>query len=315
MPATAPDQSSARKVAPVTTLDPDSADLTLLQDRQVAVLGFDALAAAHALNLRDSGVDVWIGTDPDSRLAGRAEMEGLPVVPPAEAVSRCDIVLVPRPGHGEHDPASMQRLITDHTDPGDLVIVTSADAIADRLLTVPDGVDLAVLRTVGDGDRVRDEYLDGRGCPALVAVADDHSGAAWATLTAYAAAMGSLRSGAIVTTVAHEASAMAASRERIQRPLQEALRSTFDDLVAEGVEPEVAYVALVHELKTQVDQIYVAGFATPHGPSGQPKTVTTGDSAHTPRPAEASSRRGAAAEAHPLERAGRRVREMTSWLR
>lgn len=299
----------------MTTLDPDSADLTLLQDRQVAVLGFDALAAAHALNLRDSGVDVWIGTDPDSRLAARAEMEGLPVVPPAEAVGRCDIVLLPRPGHGEHDPASVQRLVSDHTDPGDLVIVTSAAAIQDGLLTVPDGVDLAMLRTVGDGDRVRDEYLDGRGCPALVAVAHDHSGAAWATLTAYAAAMGSLRSGAIVTTVAHEAHAMAASRERIQRPLQQALESAFETLVADGVEPEVAYVALVHELKTQVDQIYVAGFATQHGPSGQPAADRPANAEHTQEHPEASSRRQAAADAHPLEQAGRRVRQMTSWLR
>ena len=288
----------------MTTLDPDSADLTLLQDRQVAVLGFDAVAAAHALNLRDSGVDVWVGTDPESRLAARAEIEGLPVVPPQEAVQRCDIVLVPGGARGEQDIDTVQRLVQEHTEPGDLVVVTGADAVHSGRLTVPAGVDLAMLRTIGDGDRVREEYLDGRGCPALVAVEHDRSGAAWATLTAYAAAMGALRSGAIVTTVEHEALAMEAARERVQTPLQEALESAYDELAARGVEPEVAYVALVHELKTHVDQIYSAGFASHHGPSGQ----AAGEPA-------ATSRREAAAGAHPLERAGRAVRQMTSWLR
>lgn len=288
----------------MSTLDPDTADLTLLQDRQVAVLGFDATGSAHALNLRDSGVDVWIGTDPDSRLAARAELEGLPVVPPDQAVSRCDIVLVPGLGHGEHDPETVQRLITEHTEAGDLVIVTSATALREGRLHVPDGVDLAMLRSIGDGDRVREEYLDGRGCPALVAVQHDRSGAAWATLTAYAAAMGALRSGAIVTTVEHEAMAMASAHERIEVPLEQALEAGFDHLVSLGVEPEVAYVALIHELKTYVDQIYAAGFATQHGPSG-----------HAGSDDVAMSRREAAAAAHPLEQAGRRVRAMTSWLR
>ncbi|WP_192796636.1 hypothetical protein [Serinicoccus kebangsaanensis] len=289
----------------MTTLDPDSADLTLLQDRQVAVLGFDAVGAAHALNLRDSGVDVWVGIDPESRLAARAEIEGLPVVLPAEAVSRCDIVLVPGPGRMDQERASVQPLVDEHTEPGDLVIVTSAATVREDGLTVPEEVDLALLRTLGDGERVREEYLDGRGSPALVAVEHDRSGAAWATLTAYAAAMGSLRSGAIVTTIEHEAVAMAAARDRIHAPLQEALESAYDELASSGVEPEVAYVALVHELKAHVDQIYSAGFASHHGPSGQ---ATGSDGA-------VRSRREAAAGAHPLERAGRTVREMTSWLR
>lgn len=291
-------------------LDPDSADLTLLQDRQVAVLGFDALAAAHALNLRDSGVDVWVGVAPDSRLAARAEMEGLAVAPPEQAVSRCDIVLVPGGeghgyGHGEHDVADHQRLIDEHTEPGDLVIVTSGAIVLRGGLTVPEGVDLAMLRTVGDGERVREEYLDGRGCPALVAVARDGSGAAQATLTAYAAAMGALRSGAIVTTLEHDARAAEHAEEKVLGPLQSTVESAFDDLVRAGVEEEVAYLAVVHELKTRVDQIFEAGFATQHGPSGQPE-----DDAAAP-----TSRRSAARAAHPLEQVGRRVRAMMSWIR
>lgn len=285
-------------------LDPDSADLTLLQDRQVAVLGYDAMAAAHALNLRDSGVDVRVGIDPDSRAAARAEIDGLMVLTPAQAIAASDIVLVAPedgvvPGLTDQD---LRDLLAEHTEPGDLVIVTGAAAPP----PVPDGVDLAMLAAVGDGDRVREEYLDGRGSPALVAVARDQSGAAWATLTAYAAAMGALRSGAVVTTLEHHALAQQVAEQRVHRPLLQTLTDAFDELVAQGVEEEVAYLAVVHELKTRVDQIYVAGLAAQHGPDGHPGEQPLDG---------ARSRREAARAAHPLERVGQRVRAMMSWIR
>ena len=294
-----------------TVLDPDSADLTLLQDRQVAVLGYDAVAEAHALNLRDSGVDVWVGMDPDSRRAASAETEGINVARPEEAVGHCDIVLVPAAEDGAPGPAGtdleeLQRLLDEHTEPGDLVIVTSGAQVLPGALHVPDGVDLAMLRAVGDGQRIREEYLDGRGCPALVAVARDGSGAAWATLTAYAAAMGSLRSGAIVTTVEHQARALALAEERVHTPLRRAVEAAFEELVRQGVEEEVAYLAVVHDLKTRVDQINGAGFASQYGPAGHP----LGDTAEEP-----TSRRAAARAAHPLEHVGRPVRAMMSWIR
>ena len=197
-------------------------------------------------------------------------------------------------------------LLDEHTEEGDLVITTSAALVREGGLTVPAGVDLAMIRAVGDGDRVREEYLDGRGCPALVAVERDDSGAAWATLTAYAAAMGALRSGAIVTTLDHDARAAAHAEEHVLAPIQAAVEAAFDSLVAEGVEPEVAYLAVVHELKTRVDQIAAAGFATQHGPDGQPGSEP-GDGVRT--------RREAARDAHPVEQVGRRVRSMMSWIR
>ncbi|WP_431473560.1 hypothetical protein [Ornithinimicrobium sp. W1665] len=160
---------------------------------------------------------------------------------------------------------------------------------------MPEGVDLGMLRAVGDGDRVREEYLDGRGCPALVAVARDESGAAWATLTAYAAAMGSLRSGAIVTTLEHQATAWRYAEEQVHAPLQRAVEDAFEELVRRGVEEEVAYLAVVHELRTRVEQITQAGFATQHGPDGRPGTGPA---------AGATSRRAAARAAHPIEHVG-----------
>lgn len=295
-----------------TVLDPDSADLTLLQDRQVGVLGFDAMAAAHALNLRDSGVDVRVGTSPDGRGAARAEMEGLAVTTPAHAVAQCDVILVPVGGAGrslgprEHDLDVVQALLQEHTDPGDLVVVTSGEPVRTGRITVPDGVDLAMLRPVGDGERVREEYLDGRGCPALVAVARDQSGAAWATLTAYAAAMGALRSGAIVTTLAHEARAARYAEAHVYAPLWASMEAAFEALVRSGVEEEVAYLAVVHELKTRVDQVHAAGLTTQFGPGAQPGTDPTDG---------ARSRRAAQEAASPLEHVGRRVRSMMSWIR
>ncbi len=294
-----------------TVLDPDSADLTLLQDRQVAVLGYDAVAEAHALNLRDSGVDVWVAADPGSRRAASAEMEGLTVAAPEEAVGHCDIVLVPASDDGSPAPGALtgeglQRLLDERTEPGDLVIVTSGAQVLDGALTVPEGVDLAMLRAIGDGDRIREEYLDGRGCPALVAVERDGSGAAWATLTAYAAAMGSLRSGAVVTTVEHQSTALRLAEERIHAPLLAAVEAAYEELVRRGVEEEVAYLAVVHDLKTRVDQINAAGFASQYGPAGHP----VGQAAQEP-----TSRRAAARAAHPLEHVGRRVRAMMSWIR
>lgn len=291
----------------MTVLDPDSADLTLLQDRQVAVLGYDAVAEAHALNLRDSGVDVWVGTDPESRRAASAEMEGLAVTMPPEAVARCDIVLVPTPP--APDPAhlgTVQELLDSGIEPGDLVVVTSGSLVHAGGLRVPEGADLAMLQAIGDGERIREEYLDGRGCPALVAVARDGSGAAWATLTAYAAAMGALRSGAIVTTLEHEAQAREHADRRVFAPLSVAVANAFDELVRSGVEEEVAYLAVVHDLRGRVEQIYQAGFATQYGPDGRPGADPA---------AGATSRRDAQRAAHPIEHVGRRVRAMMSWIR
>jgi ketol-acid reductoisomerase len=328
-------------------LDPDTADLSLLQDRQVAVLGYDAVAAAHALNLRDSGVDVRVGVDPDSRGAARAEADGLTVLDPAAAADASDILLVPtgRPGtgHGEHDPALVARLLADHTEPGDLVVVTSGIALDSTGPVVPDGVDLVMVHAMADGRTLREEYLDGRGCPALVAVERDGSGAAWATLTAYAAAMGSLRSGAVITTLAHHALAERFADVAVHGVMQQVVETAFDTLVQAGVEPEVAYLATVHELKARTDQVYAAGYASQHGPHGRgvqgvraqtllpglPAQMAdllgrlrdadpaegTGVAGGEPSDTVPSSRRAAAQAAHPVEKVGRRVRSMMSWIR
>lgn len=334
-------------------LDPSTVDLSLLQDRQVAVLGYDAVASAHALNLRDSGVDVRVGAEPDGRAAARAQIDGLMVMPPEHAVAACDIVLVPAAGPEAAgrgrviaglDLSAVQGLVSAHTEPGDLVIVTSASLRLD----VPTGVDLAMIQALGDGPRLREEYVDGRGCPALVAVEHDSSGAAWATLTAYAAAMGSLRSGAIVTTMAHEALAGRFAEQAVHGLTQHVVETAFTTLVEAGVEPEVAYLATLQALRDRLDQVCAAGFASQHGPDGRGRHQEAAESlapglpqrmadllgrvvgpaegppATTPQAGRETepgahgipaSRQDAARSVHPIEQVGARVRSLMSWVR
>ncbi|WP_165700151.1 NAD(P)-binding domain-containing protein [Ornithinimicrobium ciconiae] len=278
-------------------LDPNSADLTLLQDRQVAVLGFGPVGSGHALNLRDSGVDVRVGVPADSRAAARAEIEGILVVEAADAVRQADIVVLP--ADEALDVATVAPLL-GALEPGDLVLVTGPELVRDGL-TVPEGVDLVLLQGIGGAHRLRDEYLDGRGVPALVAVETDASGFAWPVLTAYSQAVGALRSGALVTSVTELAAATTYAESSVHEPVQALVREGFDALIVQGVSEEVAYLVTLHELRARVDTALVAGFG--------PTQVSDRQAAALP------SRRAAAAVAHPIEAVGRRVRALMSWIR
>lgn len=279
-------------------LDPDSADLTLLQDRQVAVLGFGPIAAGHALNLRDSGVDVRVGVPAESRAAARAEVEGLLVVSPEDAVRQADIVLLPTDDSTDTDPLTP---LLDGLEPGDMVLVSAAEPVHAGQVVVPDGVDLVLLVGIGGPDRLRTEYLDGRGVPALVAVQTDATGVAWPVLTAYSQAVGALRSGALVTTVAELAEANQFAEERVHSAVQSLVEDGFDTLTGRGTSEEVAYLVTLHELKNRVDTACAAGFGTEQVPDRQA--------------AELPSRRAVARAAHPIEQVGRGVRALMSWIR
>lgn len=275
-------------------LDPNSADLTLLQDRQVAVLGFGPVTSAHALNLRDSGVDVRVGVPADSRAAARAGAEGLLVVEAPAAVSQADILVL-----SPADVPAATPLLT-HLEPGDLVLLTDGGPVLDGL-SLPTGVDCVVLQEIGGADRLRGEYLDGRGVPALVAVETDASGVAWPVLTAYAAALGALRSGALVTSAAELVQASEYAEGAVHEATRRIVEEGFDTLVGRGVGEEVAYLVTLHALKERIDDAYEDGFR--------------GGVTHATETGEVPSRRAAVASAHPIEAVGRRVRSLMSWIR
>lgn len=316
------------------TLDPASADLTIMQDRQVAVLGYGSVLAAHALNLRDSGVDVRVGLPADGRAAARAEVEGLLVVSPEDAVAQADLIVLPP----EADLTAFAEPLRAGLEVEDLVVLTSPEALRFSGFAVPDGVDLGFLRTLGGADRLRGEHLDGRGVPALVGVTVDASGAAWATLTAYAAALGALRAGALIVdplTVA-ESDRFAASA--LGGTIRSLVREAFAVLVEDGIAAEVAYLACQHEAHELLHLGSDAGW--PHAPTPDQPAISAeyvrealqrawADVRVTTRTeppsavvgssdAEAAGGYGSRAEAaraEPSEAVGREVRALMSWVR
>ena len=180
----------------------DDADLSMIQQRNVAVLGYGSQGHAHALSLRDSGVDVRVGLPEGSRSRPRAEAEGLRVVTPFEACEEADLIVVLAP-----DPAQ-RGLYAEAIEPnlvdGDALFFGHGFNIRYDYIKPPAGVDVCMVAPKGPGHLVRREYVEGRGVPVLVAVEQDPSGQAWPLTLAYAKAIGGLRAGGIKTTFTEE---------------------------------------------------------------------------------------------------------------
>src|SRR5699024_5182869 len=192
-------------------------------------------------------------------------------------------------------------LLDTHLEPGDLILLTEpGPAHAERDHT-PQGVDLVMLQGIGGADRLRSEYLDGRGVPCLVSVVTDATGVAWPVLTAYCQALGSLRSGALVTSVSELAEATAYADRAVHAAVQHLVEDGFDTLVQQGTSEDVAYLVTLHELKDRIDTAWAAGFGTEQVPDADAAALPT---------------RSAVARAdHPIEQVGRRVRALMSWIR
>src|SRR5690606_30638455 len=165
-----------------------AADLSLIQDRAVAVIGYGSQGHAHALSLRDSGVDVRVGLPETSRSRAKAEAEGLRVVSPSQAAQEADLIMILTPDH------TQRRLYTEaiepHLEDGDAVFFSHGFNIRFDYIKPPAGVDVCMVAPKGPGHLVRREYVDGRGVPVLVAVEQDASGHAWDLALSYAAAIG-----------------------------------------------------------------------------------------------------------------------------
>src|SRR5690606_16718058 len=177
----------------------------------------------------------------------------------------------------EHtDVAALAAVLDGRLEPEDMVVVTAGEPVRFGRLSVPPGVDLVMLRGVGGGDRMRSEDLDGRGAPALVDGVVDATGMAWPVLTAYAAALGALRSGAVVVTAAQEAEAVRFASLAVHDSVQRLVESGFEVLTGAGIAPEVAYLTCLHELKERIDLVWAGGFAAEHGPDGGARRTDAG---------------------------------------
>ncbi|ROR92221.1 ketol-acid reductoisomerase [Nocardioides aurantiacus] len=238
----------------------DDADLSLIQGKNVAVIGYGSQGHAHALSLRDSGVDVRVGLQPGSKSRAKAEAEGLRVVTPAEAAEEADVVVILAPD--QHQRTLYAEEIEPQLAPGDTLVFGHGFNIRFGYITPPEGVDVFMVAPKGPGHLVRREYVDGRGVPVLVAVEADASGTAWDLALSYAKGIGGLRAGGIRTTFTEETETDLFGEQAVLcGGASQLVQYGFEVLTEAGYQPEVAYFECLHELKLIVDLMYEGGIA------------------------------------------------------
>ena len=320
------------------------ADLSVIQNRSVAVIGYGSQGHAHALSLRDSGVDVRVGLRPGSKSVAKAEAEGLRVVSVAEAVEEADLVMILAPDQVQRKLYAEE--IAPHLVPGDALFFAHGFNIRFGYIKAPEGVDVCMVAPKGPGHLVRREYSEGRGVPAIIAVEVDATGNAWPLALSYAKAIGALRAGGIKTTFTEETETDLFGEQAVLCGGVSALiQSGFETLVEAGYQPEVAYFECLHEMKLIVDLMYEGGIAKQRWSISD--TAEFGDYVSGPRVIDAhvkenmkavldDIRSGAFAkrfiedqeagapefkelrakgEAHPIEATGRELRKLMSWVK
>jgi ketol-acid reductoisomerase len=236
----------------------DDADLSVIQGRNVAVLGYGSQGHAHALSLRDSGVDVRVGLPEGSKSREKADAEGLRVVTPFEACEEADVMMVLAP-----DPVQ-RKLYAESIEPnlvdGDAMFFGHGLNIRYDLIKPPAGVDVCMVAPKGPGHLVRRQFVDGRGVPVLIAVEQDATGTAWDLVKSYAKGIGGTRAGAIKTTFTEETETDLFGEQTVLcGGLSELIKAGFETLVDAGYQPEVAYFECLHEVKLIVDLMYEGG--------------------------------------------------------
>ncbi len=238
----------------------DDADLSIIQGRKVAVIGYGSQGHAHALNLRDSGVDVRIGLAEGSRSRAKAEAEGLTVLTVAEAVTEADLVVILTPDQVQRSVYAEH--IQPHLKDGAALLFGHGFNIRFGYITPEAGSDVLMVAPKGPGHIVRREYADGRGVPVLLAVEQDASGGAWDLAKSYAKAIGGLRAGGIKTTFTEETETDLFGEQAVLcGGASQLVMYGFETLVEAGYQPEVAYFECLHELKLIVDLMIEGGIA------------------------------------------------------
>jgi len=232
----------------------------VLRGKRIAVLGFGSQGHAHALNLKDSGHDVVVGLQPSSTSRAAAEVEGLPVLTPAEAVKIADVVMVLVPD------TSQARLYTDEIEPnikdGALLLFAHGFNIHFEQITPPLNIDVAMVAPKGPGHLVRSVYVQGQGVPALFAVHQDATGKARELTIAYAQGIGATRAGVLETTFKEETETDLFGEQAVLcGGVSNLVKAGFETLTEAGYQPELAYFEVLHELKLIVDLIYRGGLA------------------------------------------------------
>ena len=243
----------------MTTLYYDKdADLQLLAGRRVAIIGYGSQGHAHALNLRDSGIDVRIGLPRDSKSRPAAASEGLRVLTPDEAAREADFIVILTPDHTQR--AVYEESVLPHLSNGKTLLFAHGFNIRFNEIAPGEGIDVILVAPKAPGHRVRELYVEGAGVPSLVAVHQDYSGHALDAALAYAKALGSTRAGVLETTFAEETETDLFGEQAVLCGGASALvKAGFETLVKNGYQPEIAYFECLHELKLIVDLMYRGG--------------------------------------------------------
>ncbi|HSD21948.1 MAG TPA: ketol-acid reductoisomerase [Anaeromyxobacter sp.] len=320
------------------------ANLELLKKRKVAVIGYGSQGHAHALNLRDSGVDVRVGLAAGSRSKAKAEGAGLRVVSAADAAREADVIMVLIPDQTQKKVYDED--IAPHMTKGKALLFAHGFNVHFGQIRAADGVDVLLVAPKGPGHMVRRQYQDGRGIPGLIAVHQDASGQAKEIGLAYARGIGCTRAGVLETTFKEETETDLFGEQAVLCGGASALvKAGFEVLVEAGYQPESAYFECLHELKLIVDLMYEGGLAwMRHSISD---TAEYGDYTRGPRVVTSQTKdemrkilreiqtgqfakefiiensvgrpmfdkmREAEAQ-HPIEEVGKRLRDMMSWIR
>ncbi|MCC7031695.1 MAG: ketol-acid reductoisomerase [Acidobacteria bacterium] len=236
------------------------ADLELIRARRVAIIGYGSQGHAHALNLRDSGVDVHVALRPGGRSWAAAERDGFAPTDAAAATRWADVVMILAPDLEQ--PKIFREQVAPNLRPGQMLMFAHGFAIRYGWITPPAGVDVAMVAPKAPGHRVREVFLEGAGTPALVAVHADASGSARALALSYAKGLGCTRAGVIETTFAEETETDLFGEQAVLCGGVSALVTAgFETLVEAGYKPEVAYFECLHELKLIVDLMYRGGLS------------------------------------------------------
>lgn len=238
----------------------DDADLSIIQGRKIAVIGYGSQGHAHAQNLRDSGCEVVIGLKADSKSRPKAEDAGFTVMTAAEAAKWANLIVILAPD--QHQRGLYAADVKDNLDAGDAIVFGHGFNIRFGYIQAPEGVDVFMVAPKGPGHVVRREYEAGRGVPVLVAVENDATGNAWPLALSYAKAIGGLRAGGIKTTFTEETETDLFGEQAVLcGGVSQLIQYGYEVLTEAGYQPEAAYFEVLHELKLIVDLINEGGIA------------------------------------------------------
>ena len=236
----------------------DDADLSKLDGKSVAIIGYGSQGHAHALNLKDSGVDVVVGLRPDSSSVAQAEQHGLKVLPVADAASQGDIVMMLVPDELHHDVWESD--VRDGIAPGNLLMFGHGFSIHYDEVQPPPEVGVALVAPKGPGHLVRRQFTEGTGVPCLLAIHQDPEETARDLALAYAKGIGGTRAGVIETSFREETETDLFGEQAVLcGGVTELVRAGYETLVDAGYDPRLAYFECLHELKLIVDLMYEKG--------------------------------------------------------